>query len=407
MATFKGSPFTGKNNGTNKADVFLGEVTGCARAYGALQAEIDAGNGMDSIHLMGQAVASTEGYSIGYGAYDSDIHGDNGMDTITLTGKVSASKGSTGISYGACESDIYGDNGDDIINISATASIALSIPTWFINPANGHIYFLTDPNLGRSWTQAEAQAVSAGGHLVTINDAAEQSWLNNTFNSLVSFGTSLVRESFWIGLYDPQGDNTDEWVSGESVNYTNWANGEPNNSEERYGELNPLFAPDKWNDRSDFASEIGGRGIVEIDPKDIANIAAYGVCNSSVNGGNGNDVITIFGTNFGIKDSLISGGNGNDTFNVGMGQGTIDGGRGIDHLIIDYFRVDPTTHKPTNVRVAAVDGNISISGNTDQCGNGCDLFGQSNAWIQTIKGMEQFLVNGVSYTPSQFLSTFG
>lgn len=129
---------------------------------------------------------------------------------------------------------------------------------------NGHTYFLTDREQGTSWKASEAQAVTAGGHLVTINDQSEQDWLNSTFQDQVSYGDSLVPESYWIGLYD-QGDNTFEWVSRENSSYTNWASGEPNNlGEEDYVELNPLFAVGQWNDRSGEASVIGGRGIVEL-----------------------------------------------------------------------------------------------------------------------------------------------
>src|SRR6478672_1362124 len=46
------------------------------------------------------------------------------------------------------------------------------------NAANGHFYYLLQPSC---WTDAEATAVSMGGHLVTENDAAEDTWIENTF----------------------------------------------------------------------------------------------------------------------------------------------------------------------------------------------------------------------------------
>ncbi len=46
------------------------------------------------------------------------------------------------------------------------------------NPANGHSYYLLDAN--NLWN-AEAQAVTLGGHLVMINDAAENAWVFNIF----------------------------------------------------------------------------------------------------------------------------------------------------------------------------------------------------------------------------------
>ncbi len=47
---------------------------------------------------------------------------------------------------------------------------------WQHNPANGHEYLWSGQD-GRSWAEAEAAAVSLGGHLVTVNDEAEMDWL--------------------------------------------------------------------------------------------------------------------------------------------------------------------------------------------------------------------------------------
>jgi hypothetical protein len=99
------------------------------------------------------------------------------------------------------------------------------------NPATGHWYDLVNAYQGiygdpivptwqtRTWTIAEANAVAIGGHLVTINDAAENAWL------VANFSSSVYVAAF-IGLYK---DNDEwKWISGEPVTYTNW---------------NPLSAP--------------------------------------------------------------------------------------------------------------------------------------------------------------------
>ena len=81
----------------------------------------------------------------------------------------------------------------------------------------GHFYVLTESVV--TWTDAEAQAAARGGHLVTLNDQAEQGWVQQTFGR---FG------SIWIGLSDQAVTDTWEWSSGKPVTYTNWAPGWPN-----------------------------------------------------------------------------------------------------------------------------------------------------------------------------------
>ncbi|WP_017652856.1 DUF4347 domain-containing protein [Fortiea contorta] len=116
---------------------------------------------------------------------------------------------------------------------------------------NGNEYYLT---IGRkTWDAAQAEAVSLGGNLVTINDAAEESWLRSTFSTT---------ERFWLGINDVQVEGQFRWVSGETVTYTNWAPGEPNNynGEEDHAVMN-WNSTGRWNDW--FAtSQV--RGIIEI-----------------------------------------------------------------------------------------------------------------------------------------------
>ena len=129
----------------------------------------------------------------------------------------------------------------------------------FTNPTTGNEYFLTASPL--SWTEAQAEAVAAGGNLVTINDAEEQKWL------LDVFGNS---ELFWIGVTDQETEGVWKWASGEEVTYTNWTPNEPNNAQsfgglffggENYAVMN-WENNGKWNDAS--PTFVKPRGIVEI-----------------------------------------------------------------------------------------------------------------------------------------------
>ena len=138
-----------------------------------------------------------------------------------------------------------------------------------LNPANGHTYYLISRN---SWTGAQAEAVTLGGHLVTVNNQAENDYIWNTFNQAAS--TSLS-DAFWIGLNDAAAEGTFVWASGEGLSYTHWGNGEPNNDPGWGGEdyvqmiahpFNFVVARD-WNDANDAGSSLTPFGIVEVVPE--------------------------------------------------------------------------------------------------------------------------------------------
>ena len=128
---------------------------------------------------------------------------------------------------------------------------------WIRNPANDHYYRLTEGQ--QSWLFDEAQAVAWGGHLVTINDEAEELWLRNTFGA---------DKLFFIGLNDIAVEGEWGWVSGEPVTWTNWCSYEPNNGGYSYtnedaGAMNfPCRTGNyAWND---LPAEVGVTGIVEV-----------------------------------------------------------------------------------------------------------------------------------------------
>ena len=114
---------------------------------------------------------------------------------------------------------------------------------WPINDGgNGHFYeFLTTPS---TWEEANSIGTILGGHLVTLNSQEETNFLNSFMNL----------DYVWMGLWQ----NTEspfysepgggwEWITGESLKWTNWNPSEPNNSNggENHGQTVNGGA---WND---------------------------------------------------------------------------------------------------------------------------------------------------------------
>jgi len=85
-----------------------------------------------------------------------------------------------------------------------------------------------------TWTNARAACDNMGGHLVTITSAAENTFVFNTW------------PSGWIGFTDEVTEGQWRWVTGETVTYTNWNGGEPNNAgNEDYAQF---VSGGRWND---------------------------------------------------------------------------------------------------------------------------------------------------------------
>ena len=119
--------------------------------------------------------------------------------------------------------------------------------------------------VGPTWEEAQANAVSLGGNLVTINDAAEEQFLlNNTPGG-------------WIGYTDRIVEGVWEWVDGTPKGYERWDPGSPSNNwgQEHYAYLDPgayFSYGGGWNDiptnywtfGNPFSGSPGMGGIAEI-----------------------------------------------------------------------------------------------------------------------------------------------
>ncbi|MFM6726780.1 MAG: lectin-like protein, partial [Dolichospermum sp.] len=147
---------------------------------------------------------------------------------------------------GGTEGSLGGPNaGDFDIWVAKYSQPSNLIPT-----LGNSTYYLTTAT---TWTDAEAQAVAMGGHLVTVNDATENLFLVNTFGT----------ESLWIGYTDAAVEGQWEWVSGETSTYTNWAPGQPDNylGSQDYARYTNYQSLGNWDDLDNNQNL---RGIVEI-----------------------------------------------------------------------------------------------------------------------------------------------
>jgi hypothetical protein len=119
---------------------------------------------------------------------------------------------------------------------------------------DGHWYFVSQQPM--SWHDGLnfTDTVDVGGdiiHMATINSPEENDFVNDNLNY---FG---IESGVWIGLTDEFEEGNWQWVTGEPVNFTNWVDGEPNNSGglEHYAEMYPFSG--EWNDAAhDFANRV-------------------------------------------------------------------------------------------------------------------------------------------------------
>ena len=101
-----------------------------------------------------------------------------------------------------------------------------------------HKYYMSYDH--ESWTRADEIATSAGGYLLVLDDASENTWVNSNIPDDYRWN------SFWIGYHDSETEGDFQWVNGSDTSYTNWNNGEPNNAGgEDYTEL---LNNGRWND---------------------------------------------------------------------------------------------------------------------------------------------------------------
>ena len=95
----------------------------------------------------------------------------------------------------------------------------------YVGDLNGHYYYVSQE--GMAWHDglnfADTVDVDGFVHMVTINSEEENNFLAN---ALYSYGSEWT----WLGLTDEYEEGNWQWVTGEPLSYTSWAEGQPNNT---------------------------------------------------------------------------------------------------------------------------------------------------------------------------------
>jgi len=116
------------------------------------------------------------------------------------------------------------------------------------DPESGH-WYLTLEQMG--WDEAKEYCSALGGHLAIIDNASEDHFV---YNSVYIPGNN---PGLQLGATDRDHEGRWVWVTGEEMQYTNWAEGEPNNcgNLETLGKCTPendlTYVPDhsgQWYD---------------------------------------------------------------------------------------------------------------------------------------------------------------
>ena len=114
--------------------------------------------------------------------------------------------------------------------------------------ANGKTYALFTDVM--TWDDAKAKCEALGGHLVTVTSEGEQ--------KLIELLTDKgIRPAYWIGLTDQAKEGSFQWVTGEALSYTHWAEDRPRiNSSRNWVHLTDDHT---WNDNgsTDLSTAIG------------------------------------------------------------------------------------------------------------------------------------------------------
>jgi hypothetical protein len=206
------------------------------------------------------------------------VAGTNAAGRPTYTFDLSALSASERTGYGfAVVGPGSGSSGFiSVSEISATAvrvadSGVIAPQPFFVQWTNNHRYALT--TIRGDWDQAEAEAVSLGGHLVSLNSTEENDFITSTFGFTEEFFIGLRQNLSSPSFSEPAGGF--EWVNGDPVTFTNWhgpafGGSEPNHAfgaGEDYAIMGYFqTATGTWGDvkKAGFPETSNYRGIIEL-----------------------------------------------------------------------------------------------------------------------------------------------
>ena len=168
---------------------------------------------------------------------------------------------------------------------------------------NGHYYRIFDPGNNsdagiNNWEYALQFCQERGGHLATISDERENAFLYR-------YMQDAGYRSAYFGFSDAENEGNWQWCTNESVVYTNWAPGEPNNEnrKEHYAMFYYKFSDGAWND-GDFGSSTENGGTAFICEWDCVWLDELQVESSDRYTGNmGDSFIDKIGTRNGTVDT--------------------------------------------------------------------------------------------------------
>jgi hypothetical protein len=146
---------------------------------------------------------------------------------------------------------------------SADNSTGIEILETVVNPANNNTYYLLSAS---SWSDAAEAARGLDGFLVTVDDAAEDLWLYETFAA-----SENDTRHIWIGLSDYDTEGEFRWHDGTPFTYRNWGEGQPvQGSDEDYVHITGTnmgsIMENSWNDLEDDPQYFPVFGVVEVGP---------------------------------------------------------------------------------------------------------------------------------------------